>query len=121
MPGGGIPIEPMYRALKSLGIAVPIPGVDVSRRDNMLAVWESAGLKSIDTRVIRIPVFYADFDDFWQSYSVPEGPSGQVIHKMSPPEIECLKARLREQLPIASDGSISFEAFANAVKGRAPN
>ena len=27
LPGGGIPIEPMYRALKSLDIAVSLPGV----------------------------------------------------------------------------------------------
>ena len=121
MPGGGIPIEPMYRALKSFGIAVSIPGINVSRRDNMRAVWESAGLQSINTRVIRIPVFYANFDDFWQSYSVPEGPSGQAMRKMSPSEIERLKVRLREELPIAADGSISYEAFANAVKGRVPN
>src|SRR5262249_19430446 len=31
LPGGGIPIEPMYRALKSLDIAVSLPGVEVSR------------------------------------------------------------------------------------------
>jgi len=121
MPGGGIPIEPMYRALKSIGIEVSVPGIDVSRRDNMRAVWESAGLQSIDTRVIRIPVLYPSFDDFWQSYNVPEGPSGQAIRKMPSSEIERLKARLREELPAAADGSISYEAFANAIKGRTPN
>src|ERR1700730_19413390 len=26
LPGGGIPVEPMFRALKSLGIAVSVPG-----------------------------------------------------------------------------------------------
>ena len=36
---------------------------------------------------------------------------------MSPPEIERLKVRLRAELPIAEDGSIAYEAFANAVKG----
>jgi hypothetical protein len=39
---------------------------------------------------------------------------------MSPDEIDQLKRRLREQLPIAADGSIAYEAFANAVKGRVP-
>lgn len=37
LPGGGIPIEPMLRALKSLDIAVALPGIEVSRRDNMRA------------------------------------------------------------------------------------
>jgi hypothetical protein len=64
LPGGGLPIEPMYRALKSLGVAVSVPGTEVSRRDNMWAVWGKAGLQSIDTRVIRIPIGYIDFNDF---------------------------------------------------------
>jgi len=106
--------------LKSFGIAVSIPGVEISRRDKMRAVWEKAGLQSIDTGVIRIPISYADFDDFWQSYSVPDGPSGQAIRKMSPSEIEHLKARLREQLPTDPDGRITYEAFANAVNGVRP-
>jgi ubiquinone/menaquinone biosynthesis C-methylase UbiE len=121
LPGGGIPVEPMFRALKSLGIAVAVPGIEVSRRDNMRAVWEKAGLQSIDTQVIRIQVVYSDFDDFWQSYSVPAGPSGQPLRKMSPSEIEQLKRRLHEQLPTGPDGHIAYEAFANAVSGRVPS
>ena len=89
--------------------------------DRMQTLWANAGLESIETRVIRIPVAYADFDEFWESYKIPEGPAGVAIRKMSPPEIEHLKVRLREHLPIATDGSIAYEAFANAVKGHAPD
>jgi SAM-dependent methyltransferase len=121
LPGGGIPIEPMYRALKSLDIAVSMPGVEVSRLEHMRAIWEKAGLQSIATRVIRIAVVYSDFDDFWQSFNVPEGPSGMAMRKMSPSEIERLKGRLREQLLIGPDGHIAYEAFANAVSGRVPS
>jgi len=121
LPGGGIPIEPMYRALKSLDIAVSLPGVEVSRLENMRAIWEKAALQSIDTRVIRITVVYTDFEDFWQSFNVPEGPSGMAIRKMSPSEIERLKDRLGEQLPIGPDRHIAYEAFANAVSGRVPS
>jgi SAM-dependent methyltransferase len=120
MPGGGIPVEPMYRALKSLGVAVSVPGTEVTRQENMRALWEQAGLQSIDARVIRIPVHYTDVDDFWQSFSVPEGPSGMAIRKMSSSQIGELKAALREELPIGADGRIAYEAFANAVRGRVP-
>ena len=51
---------------------------------------------------------------------VPIGPAGQVIDKMSPAEKDDLRKRLRDGLPIAADGSISYEAFANAVKGKVP-
>jgi len=69
----------------------------------------------------RIPVAYSSFDDFCDSNLVPIGPSGQTIAAMSPKEKDQLKARLREQLPIAADGTIAYEAFANAVKGCVPN
>ena len=119
LPGGSLPVEPMYRALKSPGVAVSVPGTEVSRRDNIRAVWGKAGLQSIDTHVIRTPIGYTDFNHFWQSYSVPEGPAGMAIRKMSPSQIEQLKAALREELPTGPDGHISYEAFANAVRGRA--
>jgi len=51
---------------------------------------------------------------------VPIGPAGQLISTMSPDEIGQLKAQLRKQLPIAADGRIAYESFANAVKGRVP-
>jgi hypothetical protein len=120
LPAGGIPIEPMYQPLKSLGIAVSLPGVEGSRRERLWAVWKEAGLQSLDTQVICIPVVYSGFDDFWRSFSVPEGPSGMAIRKMSPTEIERLKQRLREQLPSGPDGRNEYEAVANAVRGRAP-
>ena len=121
LPAGGIPVAPMYRALKSVGVSASMPGIEVTRREAMQALWEQADLRSIETRVIRIQVAYADFDDFWQSYRVPEGPAGLAIRKMSPSEVENLKVRLREHLPIAADGTIKYESFANAVKGRVPD
>jgi hypothetical protein len=84
----------------------------------MQDLWEKAGLTSIETRVIRVPVAYADFDDFWDSNVVPVGPQGKFLQGMSPGARERLRARLREQLPASPDGRIAYEAFANAVKGR---
>jgi hypothetical protein len=66
-------------------------------------------------------VSYADFDDFWDSNTVPVGPQGKVIAGMSPGEREQLRARLREQLPPAADGHIFYESFANAVRGEYQN
>jgi hypothetical protein len=60
------------------------------------------------------------WDDFWRSNSAPTGPQGKMINGMSPQMRELLRTRLRNNLPIASDGRIAYEAFANAVKGRVP-
>jgi SAM-dependent methyltransferase len=118
-PGGGTPVEPIYVAAKSLGMdPPPPPGMEISRAHAMQDLWEKAGLTSIETRVIRVPVAYADFDDFWDSNVVPVGPQGKFLQGMSPGARERLRARLREQLPASPDGRIAYEAFANAVKGR---
>jgi SAM-dependent methyltransferase len=119
VPGGGTPVHPIYAAMESLGMPSPRPpGAGVSRREAMQALWADAGLETVDTRVIRIPVVYSDFDDFWNSNSVPVGPQGKAISEMSPSVRERLRARVREQVPVAPDGRIAYEAFANAVKGR---
>jgi SAM-dependent methyltransferase len=121
IPGGGLPLQPIQVAMQSMGIASPNPpGFAVSRLDRMRALWEQAGLESIDTRVIRITVTYSDFDDFWESNSVPVGPSGKAIHDMSPSAREQLRAHLRGGLPKGPDGRISYTAHANAVKGQVP-
>jgi SAM-dependent methyltransferase len=119
--GGGHPVEPVYLAMNSLGIKFsPPPGSAVSRLDSMRGVWEEAGLQSIETQVIRIPVVYSAFDDFWESNSAPAGPSGKVIHDLPSSARSLLRTNLREQLPTRSDGRIAYQAFANAVKGRVP-
>jgi precorrin-6B methylase 2 len=84
------------------------------------APLEVTAVEEIETRQIRIPVTYSSFEDFCESNLVPIGPAGQVLKAMSPAEIVELKDRLREILPIAADGRIAYEAFANAIKGKAP-
>jgi hypothetical protein len=86
----------------------------------MQGLWENAGLESVETRVIRIPTVYSDFDDFWDSNVAPIGPQGKIIAGMSAGAREELRTRLRDHLPASSDGRIVYESFANAVKGRVP-
>jgi ubiquinone/menaquinone biosynthesis C-methylase UbiE len=119
--GGGLPLAPVGRALKAMGKDYSRISETAARRDTMQALWQNAGLQAVETRVIRITVNFTSFDEFCASNLVPIGPAGQVIAKMSPAETEQLKAHLRAHLPIAADGSIAYEAFANAVKGRVPN
>ena len=96
------------------------PNPDVSRREALQELWEQSGIVSVDTRVIRIPVVYSNFDDFWNSNTVPIGPQGKLIESMSRSAREQLRTHLRDRLPIDSDGRIVYESFANAVKGRVP-
>ena len=120
-PGGGTPVDPIYVELEAMGkTAVRPSNPAVSRREALRDLWEKAGLGVIETRTIRIPVSYANFGDFWDSNTVPIGPQGKVIDGMSAGGREELRARLRNRLPVTSDGRIVYESFANAVKGRVP-
>ena len=117
----GFHLAPLAAAMKDLGLTPPErPNVEASRRDAMHAIWKQAGLTAIETEVIRIRVSFSSFDDFWDSNTVPVGPSGKALSELSSTAREQLKARVRERLPIAADGSIAYEAFANAVKGVVP-
>jgi SAM-dependent methyltransferase len=121
VPGGGLPLEPIQVAMRAMGVQTANPqGYLASREETMRTVWQQNGLAAIETRVIRIRVSYTDFDDFWSTNSVPVGPSGAAIARLSPAQQEELKSMLRERLPRGPDGSISYEPFANAVKGRVP-
>jgi SAM-dependent methyltransferase len=114
----GFPLAPLAATMKDLGLTPPErPNVQASGRDAMRATWKEGGLTAIETEVIRIRVSFSSFDDFWDSNTVPVGPSGKALSELSPSSREQLKTRLRERLPIAADGSIAYEAFANAVKG----
>jgi ubiquinone/menaquinone biosynthesis C-methylase UbiE len=115
---GGLPVVPLYRAGKSLGLTTPgSANPAVSRREALDQLWQQAGLSDIETQVFRTNVVYADFDDFWDSNTVT-GPAGQWVRAMDPETREQLRTRSREQVPIAADGSIRYEVFANAVRGR---
>lgn len=114
----GFPLAPLAATMKDLGLTPPErPNVEASGRDAMRAIWKAAGLSAIESEVIRIRVSFSSFDDFWDSNTVPVGPSGKALSELTPSAREQLKTRLRERLPIAADGSIAYEAFANAVKG----
>jgi SAM-dependent methyltransferase len=115
----GFPPAPLAAAMKDLGLTPPQrPSVQASGRDAMRAIWKQAGLTAIESEVIRIRVHFSSFDDFWDSNTVPVGPSGKALSELTPGAREQLKTRLRQRLPIAADGSISYEGLRQCGEGR---
>ena len=91
------------------------------RRGLAQSLWEGACLQAVETGVIRITVNFASFEDFWRFVLVP------VVSGLISPSPERrrsngeeLHVQVRKQLPIAADGSITYEAFANAIRGKVP-
>ncbi|MFO1034625.1 MAG: methyltransferase domain-containing protein [Hyphomicrobiales bacterium] len=119
LPAGGVPTSPFYRTMKSMGLDAAQPqSADISRREALEALWRDAGLRDVEVRELRITVRFADFDDFWSANTLPVGPQAERIRSLSEAQKADLQCRLKETLPRATDGSIAYEAFANAVKGR---
>jgi hypothetical protein len=119
--GGGAPVHPICLAMESMGMtSVRPPNPATSGRDAMAGLWKNAGLEFVETQVIRIPTVYSGFDDFWDANTVPIGPQGKIIARMSANAREELRTRLRDHLTVSLDGRIVHDAFANAVKGRVP-
>jgi SAM-dependent methyltransferase len=114
-----VPISPMHKALKEMGFETPVrPSPEAASLTAMHALWQDAGLQAIETTTIKIAVQFTSFDDFWQSCSLPVGPVAKVMLGLTENQRTELQKRLKANLPIAADGSISFPAMANAVKGR---
>ncbi|MGB7922006.1 MAG: class I SAM-dependent methyltransferase [Pyrinomonadaceae bacterium] len=121
MVGGGFPYEALQAEMRGLGVAVPTPpSSDASRIEVMRDLWIGAGLVRVETREITVRRTFADFDDYWAT--ILGGPSvGPQLAALASRDLAHLKARMRECLPADATGRITYNAWANAIKGRVPN
>lgn len=121
MPGGGFPYEALLSELRELGLAVPMPpNPDASKIAALQDLWTGAGLELVETRTITVQRTFANFDDYWTT--ILGGPSvSPTLKALTAEENDLLKERLRTRLPVAASGHITYNAWANAVKGCVPN
>lgn len=118
--GGGFPFGPIQTELRALGFTPALPpSVDASRLDALKALWTGAGLEAVETREIVVQRQYPDFEDFW-STSMAMGSMQASLAGMSSDDVEKLKSRVRARLSAETGGGVSYQARANAVKGRVP-
>lgn len=120
MLGGGFPQEPIFAELRAMGHEVKgPPHPEASQISTMQELWKGAGLTDIDTRVIKVERSYASFDEFWGT--LKGSPSlNASTGKMAPERVEELKERVRKRVGATGGGTLTLQAWANAVKGRVP-
>jgi ubiquinone/menaquinone biosynthesis C-methylase UbiE len=117
MFGGGFPQEPIFQELRAMGFSPPNPpSAEASKIDVMQQLWTDAGLTDVDTRVIRVERSYRDFDDFWSTVQGSPSLRAGTANMPDAKRAELIE-RVRHRLPTAADGSITYPAWANAVKG----
>jgi ubiquinone/menaquinone biosynthesis C-methylase UbiE len=118
MLGGGFPQEPVFIELRAMGLAVQgPPRPEASQISAMHELWAGAGLSDIETRGIRVERSYANFDEYWATLKGSPSMNASTA-RMSADQVGELKERVRKRLPAAADGSLTLQAWANAVKGR---
>ena len=92
------------------------PSVDISKMNNLKGLWEAAGLKAIETKIIKVDRKFNDFEEFWEITS-NSASIKSVLSDMNNEELTELKAGVRQQLPVSVDGSIQYSSWANAIQG----
>ena len=116
--GGGFPYFALQEEMAKLG-QQPLwpPSVEAARMDALRQSWTDAGLADVETHEIVVERTYADFEAFWAA--ARKGPRiAPRLSELGSGGADVLKERLRERLAAASDGGITIEARANAVRGR---
>ncbi len=85
--------------------------------DRLGELFQSAGLRRVETRAIDVPTRFRNFDDYWTPFLAGTGVAPAYVVSLPEGKRASLRERLRKTLPIAQDGSISLIARAWAVKG----
>jgi SAM-dependent methyltransferase len=118
MLGGGFPLDPILMEMEAMGLAYPRPPrIEVSGMAALLELWDGAAIDEVETCEITVARIFPDFGDFWRIYA--RSPSlASILAGLSARDAETLKARVRSRLPADAEGRITYEARANAIKGR---
>jgi SAM-dependent methyltransferase len=104
-------------AARELDEAVRFP---IARLQPLLELFAAVGLKDRDCRAIDLPVLFQSFDDYWSPFLGAQGPAPGYATSLSENRRAALRDRLREMLPIRSDGTIPLVCRAWAVRGTKP-
>jgi SAM-dependent methyltransferase len=119
--GGGSPTQPLQTAIiLEGGDDVRPPSSRISRMDRLVGLWTGAGLRDVDSRVIRVPRTFDNFESFWSATSGSGRPKVSLA-SLGPEATERVKARVRMALPPDAAGRITYAAEVNAVRGRVPD
>jgi SAM-dependent methyltransferase len=88
--------------------------------DALENAFRQANLAAIRVAPIDIPTRFRDFDDYWIPFLGGQGPAPSYAMSLDEASRNRLRDRIRERLPIQSDGSIPLVARAWAIQGRVP-
>jgi SAM-dependent methyltransferase len=93
-----------------------------NREGQLTTLWQSAGLENVRETVIRMPMPFASFNDFWEPHLTGLAPQGVYVATLSEERREALRQGLHRRLVgDRPDGPFVLQAKALAVRGTVPS
>lgn len=89
--------------------------------EQLETLFREAGLEAVKVRAIEVPTVFKDFNDFWEPFLGGQGSAPSYVATLPKIQKRNLQERLRQALPVQSDGSIALMARAWAVQGTKPD
>ena len=115
--GGGLPVEVVHFGLREMNIDYPIPpSAEVSKMANLNELWSTAGLKEIESRKIIAHRTFSNFDELWK-ISLKSPALQPVLNRINTNKLTKLKLIVKENLVTDTDGTVTYAAHSNAIKG----
>lgn len=87
--------------------------------DSIAQIFEAASVTKVQQNTISFTTQFRDLEDYWQPITKNSQNVGRFYQTMTEDQRNAVRERLKQTLPFAKDGSISFESRAVAVKGLA--
>jgi len=87
--------------------------------DSIAQIFEAASVTKVQQNTISFTTQFRDLEDYWQPITKNSQNVGRFYQTMTEDQRNDVRERLKQTLPFAKDGSISFESRAVAVKGLA--
>lgn len=95
----------------------PMPGVKSTRLEALGPLFDQTGLAGVELRAIEVELTYPDFDAYWRRFIENPTPASLFVRQLSPANQGIFREKVGTSLPAAPDGTVTFAARANAVKG----
>jgi len=115
------PYTAVMRAVRQIGAeTLSSATIPEGSAEGMRASLQAAGFTGIAATEIEVTQSFKTFDEYWEVQSLPFSPPGKTIAKLDVAQRAKVQDLLREMLPAAADGSITYSATALAGKGRKP-
>lgn len=87
------------------------------REAPLAELFGAAGLRDAEVVSLDVATTFADFDDYWRPFLGGQGPAPSYAMSLDAGRRERLRERIRQRLPVQTDGSIALTARAWAVRG----